>query len=205
MLVYQGFAVQDNARRYVAGPALCAPVVMSQRNQDLAVRARPVLKELGDTCGETVNLAVRVGIHTRVLQTILGGPDALGDRTGHVYPAHSSSAGKALLAVEPTALVDRLYGPTDGRAVLRGDSPDLDILRQELERTRIAGYALCHEEVQHNISSIAVPVVSESGPRAAIVLLMTAKRLTTFLAGGNDAVAPLFHARDQLKTALGAA
>ncbi|MGO2097146.1 MAG: IclR family transcriptional regulator [Candidatus Microbacterium stercoravium] len=204
MLVYQGFAVQDNARRYVAGPALCAPVIMSQRNQDLAVRARPVLEELRDTCGETVNLAVRIGIHTRVLQTILGGPDSLGDRTGHVYPAHSTSAGKALLAIEPTVLVDRLYDRIDGRAVLPGDPPHLGTLHHELERTRIAGYAVCREEVQRNISSIAVPVFPESGPPAAIVLLMTAKRLTAFLAGGADAVAPLILARHQLETALSA-
>ncbi len=204
MLVYQGFAVQDNARRYVAGPALCAPVVMSQRNQDLAVRARPVLEELRDTCGETVNLAVRIGIHTRVLQTILGGPDALGDRTGHVYPAHSSSAGKVLLATEPPALVDRLYDPTDGRAVLYGNPPDLGILRRALERTRVAGYAVCHEEVQHDISSIAVPVLPEPGPPAAIVLLMTAKRLSAFLEGGDAALAPLFHARHKLEAALSA-
>lgn len=202
MLVYQGFAVQDDRLRYLAGPALCAPVVLSERNAALARVAGPVLRELHQDCGEAVGLAVRIGVHARVLLTIGGGPDDLGDRSGHVYPAHASSAGRALLAAAPDDLLHRLYRGDGAR--LRAAAvppPDVPALLREIEATRSRGYAVCEEEVHRNVSSIAVPVVVPEQQPCAIVVLAAAARLRELQADG-DVLARLRAARDRLTTAL---
>lgn len=202
MLVYQGFAVQDDRQRYLAGPALCAPVVVSQRNQDLARIARPILMSLHDETGETVNLAVRIGTHARVLMTLGEDPDALGDRSGHVYPAHASSAGRALLAIETDHLVERLYLARSARSNdVALDEAEYAGLLAQLRITRLRGFAVCDEEVQRSISSVAVPVVPESSPACAIVVLMLAGRLRSYI-NSPDALAPLFAAQQELLIAL---
>jgi DNA-binding IclR family transcriptional regulator len=202
MLVYQGFAVQDDRLRYVAGPALCAPVVLSERNAELARAARPILEQLRSSCGETVSLAVRIGVHARVLLTLGGGPDELGDRHGHVYPAHASSAGRALLAAAPDELLGRLYGGDGARLrATATEPPDLAVLMREIGRTRDRGFAVCEEEIHRGVSSVAVPVVAGPQP-CAIVILAAATRLSALQAdpGVMDA---LFAAQRGLVRALG--
>lgn len=198
MLVYQGFAVQDDRQRYVAGPALCAPVVLSERNAEMARVARPVLERLHAACGEAVSLAVRIGVHARVLLTVGGSPDEIGDRIGHVYPAHASSAGRALLAAAPDELLTRLYRG-DG-ALLRAaavEQPHLPSLQREIEATRSRGYAVCEEEIHHGISSVAVPVVA--GTQSCAIVILTAATRLRALQADTGAMEALFTARRMLR------
>ena len=203
MLVDQGFAVQDDRQRYLAGAALSAPIVASQRNQELVRMASPILQELQSHVDEVVNLAVRLGVHTRVLTTLGDGLKGLGDRTGHVYPAHATSAGRALLATEPDRLLERLYrsrSAEDSGSAL-GDS-DYAELRSHIEATRLHGFSVCDEEVQRSISSIAVPVVpDDSRKRCAIVLLTSAPRLERLI-NDREEINALVRARDALTGAL---
>ncbi|MBL5972544.1 MAG: IclR family transcriptional regulator [Candidatus Leucobacter sulfamidivorax] len=202
MLVYQGFAVQDDRQRYLAGPALSAPVVTSQRNQELVQTAAPILDELQRRTGEVVNLAVRIGVHTRVLTTIGEGKAALEDRSGRVYPAHSSSAGRAMLATEPQKLLERLYrsksAELSGSAL--GDADYAELVAQ-LEQTRRRGFAVCDEEVERSIASVSVPVTPVEGRKCAVVLLTFKSRLE-LIVQNQPKIDALFDAQQALLEAL---
>ncbi|MGE9808953.1 MULTISPECIES: IclR family transcriptional regulator [Actinomycetes] len=179
MLVYQGFAVQDDSRRYLAGPALWAPVMTSQRTATLIEVARPILEDLSREVGEIINLSVRVGVHSRVLLTVGDlDPTADDDRTGRVYPAHSSASGRALLALEPDALLERLFVGRSAKAYGSAlTKADLDELATEIAETRRRGFAVCDEEVQRGVAGVAVPVSTPDGSACTIVVLLPHGRL----------------------------
>ncbi|MGO4856180.1 IclR family transcriptional regulator [Arthrobacter sp. 2MCAF14] len=180
MLVYQGFAIQDDSRRYLAGPALSAPIIASGDTKKMVDASRPLLEQLCDELGETVNLTSRVGMHARVLMTVearsLG---RIGDRTGAVLPAHATSAGRALLAAEPLELSQRLYRSknADRLGLALPDGVYRQLIR-ELKATRQRGYALCWGETQIGVASAAVPVTSATGrPLTTITVSTPVSRL----------------------------
>lgn len=110
MLIYRGFAMQDDSRRYVAGPALGARAIGASWTRTMRQLMQPSLELLCSRLNETVNLMVRIGVSTRFLTTVEA-TSALrvGDRGGAVIPARLASGGKALLAHEPIELLERLY------------------------------------------------------------------------------------------------
>lgn len=205
MLVYQGFAVQDESHRYLAGPALGAPVMMSKRTDALVRIAEPIIEQLAAQTDELINLSIRVGVHTRVLLTAssrsISDED---DRTGHVYPAHPSASGRALLALESPALIERLYR---GRAAKFNGSElsdgDFRELTEELERTRRRGFAVSDEEVQRRVAAVAVPVVAATGDACTIVAIFPAERLRN-LRGDTERIERLIDVQQQLVAALDA-
>lgn len=110
MLVYRGFATQDEKRRYHPGPAMGAGPAEHGWTRELADRCRPHMEALSVRCGETVNLVIRVGTQVRFLHTVESTqPLRVGDRQGQVLDAEFASGGRALLAELPPATLERLY------------------------------------------------------------------------------------------------
>ena len=61
MLVYRGFAVQDEKRMYHPGPAMGAGPAQRGWTREFNDACRPHMEALASMCGETVNLVIRVG------------------------------------------------------------------------------------------------------------------------------------------------
>ncbi|MDQ0618424.1 IclR family transcriptional regulator [Arthrobacter globiformis] len=165
MLVYRGFAVQDEARHYVPGPGMSvgpAGVGWSRLLRDLA---RPHMELLCSRVNETVNLMIRVGTKVRFLETVES-RNALrvGDRQGAVLPANKASGGKAILAELDPALVDQLY---TGSRSDRGDDSlppgDMALLVRELETIRTNGFAANFEGTEEGISALGMALHNPSG------------------------------------------
>ena len=72
MLVYRGFAVQDDSRRYLAGPGLGVSVPESGSHSRLRALVQPYLELLSERTHETTNLMVRVGTTVRFLSSVEG-------------------------------------------------------------------------------------------------------------------------------------
>src|SRR5215218_3306850 len=70
MLVYRGFAVQDETRRYVPGPAMGAGPAGVSWTRPLREISRPHMELLSAQTSETVNLMIRVGTKVRFLDTV---------------------------------------------------------------------------------------------------------------------------------------
>src|SRR6476620_1171204 len=70
MLVYRGFAVQDETRRYVPGPAMGVGPAGLSWTRLLRDISRPHMELLCARTNETVNLMIRVGTDVCFLNTV---------------------------------------------------------------------------------------------------------------------------------------
>src|SRR6478736_5358636 len=110
MLVYRGFAIQDDGRAYVPGPALGAAPAQLDWTRQLRDAALPHLELLANRTGETTNLMIRIGVQVRFLASVESAKVLrVGSRQGTVLPARTTSAGKAMLADLRPDRLESLY------------------------------------------------------------------------------------------------
>lgn len=110
MLVYRGFAVQDEKRIYYPGPAMGAGPAQRGWTRHFAELCWPHMEALAAACGETVNLVIRVGTPTRFLSSAESSAIVrVGDRQGQVLPAELTAGGRILLAELPEDKLEQLY------------------------------------------------------------------------------------------------
>jgi IclR family transcriptional regulator, acetate operon repressor len=199
MLVYRGFAVQSERRRYSAGPALGARAVGAPWIPTLRHLAHEPMSILCATLGETVNLAVRVGANVRFLATVEAEAVLrIGDRTGAVLPAMGTSVGKALLAYEPQSTLRALYRGRGARVAGSWlDEERYEQLLQELEQVRSSGYGINREETEAGVGAVGVAIRLPSGaPLAALSVAIPIGRLDRTL--GPEQLNQVFHCRDEI-------
>lgn len=178
MLVYRDFAVQDDDRGYLPGPALSAPQVIGRPSQQLRQAMRPHMETLCDRAGETVNLVIRVGTQVRFLSSVESGQVLhVGDRRGTILPAHRASGGKALLAELTSEELAALYppGPVASPGTARDEhdgalpAAQFDLLRRDLERIRRRGFALNMEGTETGVCALGCSLHG-TGERAVAAL-----------------------------------
>lgn len=199
MLVYRGFAMRDDDRCYVAGPALGAPVVDAPWVPRLRELAADILRALSEDRGETVNLVHRVGPSVRFIESVqTSAAMRVGDRTGSVLSAAEASGGKALLALEPPERVRSLFA--GGAAGLSGQAlseREIARLARDLDAVRRLGYAVNREDTEPGVGAVGVAIVLPDGhPLAGLSVSAPVARLGPLLT--PRALARLFAARDEL-------
>ncbi|MBO9524134.1 MAG: IclR family transcriptional regulator [Nocardioidaceae bacterium] len=185
MLVYRGFAIQDDTRRYEAGPSLGAPPARLEWTRRLRDVCAPHLELLCTRVDETVNLMVRVGSQVRFLDTVESSKVLrIGDRQGAVLPARLASGGKALLAHLHPSVLERLF--RDPRAALTADHLDEETFARflaALDRVRRQGYALNDQETEEGVVALGVAIAGSSGIQhiAALSVAVPSGRFTPAL------------------------
>lgn len=162
-LVKRGFAMQDQGRRYVPGPALSTPFSEPPVPGALRSLAHPHLVTLSRQLNESTHLMVRDGTTVRFLDSVEATQALrIGSRVGVVSPAHLSSGGKALLASLSRHEVESLYADLP-------EGPPLPELLQKLESVRRRGYALNLNESERGISAIGMCLRAADGTAIAAV------------------------------------
>ncbi|VEW14116.1 Pectin degradation repressor protein kdgR [Brevibacterium casei] len=199
MLIYRGFAMQDDSRRYVAGPALGTRAIGAPWLHRLRREAQEPMEILSSQIDETLNLVVRVGVNIRFLNSVEATQILrIGDRTGTVIPAVGASTGKALLACEPRALLQKLY--RSQTAELAGsalDDEQFDHLVRELAAVRALGYATSREETETGVGAIGTAVLSPEGKAVAgLSISVPMGRIETLFS--PERIALLMHCRDEI-------
>ncbi|HHL22567.1 MAG TPA: IclR family transcriptional regulator [Aliiroseovarius sp.] len=151
------------------------------RRTGLIERARPVMRALMQETNETANIGVenqgqvlflsQVETHEAIRAFF---------PPGTLSPMHASGIGKALLAQQDEAAIDRYLARTDLTRFTPSTICDANALRQELARIREAGHAFDNEEKSPGMRCVAAPVfnawgeavagISVSGPTARLSL-----------------------------------
>ena len=132
-------------------------------NMELHREALPFIEELARESGETVHLGV-FDVSEVVSIEKMDSPQSLASQitVGKSAPAYCTAVGKALLAFQPEAVLDRIC-----KLGLTGYTPRTIThsarLRKELERIRIAGYAVDDEEHHPGVRCVAAPIRDYSG------------------------------------------
>ena len=179
MLVYRGFAVQDEARLYWPGPSLGAGPAGVAWTRQLREVVAPALEALARRTGETANLMIRVGSHVRFLTTIEGA-DVLRvtDRRGVVLPARLASGGKALLAELDRPSLERLYRSTASDVAGEALGHDeFEALLAELEQVRHRGFATNVEETEGGVGAVGAALHDRGAAVAAVSIATPVGRL----------------------------
>ena len=153
------------------------------RTVDPSLRVRelayPLMRELRDQCGETVNLGVMNGPdvvylemaqsrHTLRMQATIGAHD----------PVYSTSLGKAILAFRPPEQW-HAHLPTRIAARTRNTVTSIDALRRELAATRKRGYSIDNGENEEGAWCVGAPIYDQDGGAiAAISISAVANRVS---------------------------
>ncbi|WP_456505996.1 IclR family transcriptional regulator [Arthrobacter sp. UYCu723] len=165
MLVYRGFAVQDETRRYVPGPAMGVGPAGLSWTRLLRSLAQPHMELLSAQLNETVNLMVRVGTKVRFLATVEGDNVLrVGDRQGTVMPANKTSGGKAMLAELELHMIDQLF--RSNNAEIGGDTipaTDYPAFLRELASVRSNGFAANFEGTEEGVSALGMALHNRHG------------------------------------------
>ncbi|WP_016695625.1 IclR family transcriptional regulator [Rhodococcus rhodochrous] len=191
MLVYRGFAVQDEKRMYHPGPALGVGPASQGWTRDFTDLCRPHMEALATLADETVNLVIRVGSQARFLWTAEAASILrVGDRRGQVLPAELTAGGRILLAELPRAVLEQLYlRPADEPHISQGPSPAYETDRRmaigefeefahELEAARKLGFAVNVEQTEEGVAAIGVAI--RNGRGTAIGALTVAVPVTRY-------------------------
>lgn len=138
------------------------------RRTSLVERARPILRSLMASTGETANLGIeRNGEVLFVSQVETHSNIRAFFPPGSVSEMHASGIGKALLAFMPT---DRRNQVLQGRTLTAYTTHSLtekSILEQDLETSRARGFAVDRDEKSLGMRCIAAPVYDANGEAVA--------------------------------------
>lgn len=171
VLVYRGFAVQDETRRYLPGPALGAGPAELTWSRQLRSAIQPHLEMLAAQLNETTNLMIRVGTMVRFIGCVEStNLLRVGDRRGAVLPARTTSGGKAMLAELAPRRLEQLY---QGANTAIGDkhltAEELAAFQSELATVRRNGYAVNLESTEDGISAVGAALHSAAGKAVAAI------------------------------------
>lgn len=160
MLVFRGFAMQDDEHRYLPGVNLGTPNQLTDYTKIIESVATPTMMQLRAETQETINLVVRQDTDVRFISSVES-PQLVrvGDRKGATLPMQKSSGGKAMLAVLPIEEIRELFGVGTPESML--DAPEWTALMADLRLVRRRGYALNEEQTERGVSALGVALCDE--------------------------------------------
>jgi len=173
----RGYVRRNGTRRYGLGAPLIGLGEAASRL--FGSRARVFLAELVKLSGETANLALLEGDHVVYVANVPSEHKMrMFTEVGNRVLPHCTAVGKVLLAHLPPAQAEQV--------LVRGGIPrrtahtvtDLPELMLQLEHIRSTGYAIDAEEEELGVRCFAVPVLTASGPMAAMSVSGPMARLT---------------------------
>jgi DNA-binding IclR family transcriptional regulator len=144
---------------------------MEHRLTRLRAAARPHLESIQGATGESTNLTVLDADRVVYVDQVEGTRSVrMFTAVGTAALAHTTGAGKAILASFPGDVVTSLYG---GREPLKRLTPrtlvTIEALEDDFLRIRRRGYAIDNEEHEEGVGCVAAPLFDHTGaPCAAI-------------------------------------
>jgi DNA-binding IclR family transcriptional regulator len=159
-----GFLEQEASREnYRLGLRLFGFGNTALTNMPLHREAAPFVDTLAKLSGEAVHLCVFDGTQMVFVERSLdrGRPNNV-VTTVETSPCHSTGVGKAALAFQPPAVIDRVIALGLQRFT-RNTIVAPEALRQELAATRARGYALDDSEHETDVRCVAAPVRNSTG------------------------------------------
>ena len=144
---------------------------LALRSNEMRSVSHPELEALASATQETASLEVLSGSETLILDEVIGkhvmsGAQSIGTR----WPAYATSTGKAILASMPADEIKKRV-PEQLPALTPKTITSLDILIQDLDRTRARGYAVANEELELGLVAVAAVLKNYDGETVAAISL----------------------------------
>ncbi len=178
-LVTLGHVRQDEAQNYLATAQV--PVPTTEKSETaLRAAALPEMRLLNAETAETVSLAVLMGDHVRVVES-LESPHhiRLSNPVSRIVPPYASSLGKAITAWQSPERIQELIFVFGIYQITEFTNTDLASIRRDMEAIRERGYSREREESVKGGCCYGAPVFSADGMvRAAVSVAMPLERVT---------------------------
>ncbi len=208
-LVALGYLEQDTRRKYRLGLRVTDLGMSAMNSTRLSEQAHPYIEDLQRRTGFAVSLAVLDGpdvVYVDHVRSSRRAQRATRPRfaLGELQPAHCTALGKVLLAFLPEyqlrqTLADLHLQERTSATIIRKRA-----LRDVLRHVHEDGLAVCDEELEPDLQSIAVPVRSSSDEIVAALSMDFQKSPTISLERYVEALSPhLIAGADQISARLG--
>jgi IclR family acetate operon transcriptional repressor len=169
-LIDCGYATQSPTNgRYRLGRKVLE-LASGSKAHDARLRSvvRPHLEAIRATVDETTNLVALDGLSAVYLDQVESRHAVrLFAEPGRRVPAHTSGAGKAMLAFQDNTTLDKLYASEPFEQLTAHTITTATVLSQELSRVRRRGYAVDNEEYEEGVSCIGAPIFDNLGNACA--------------------------------------
>jgi IclR family transcriptional regulator, pca regulon regulatory protein len=167
-----GFAGAEDGSRYSLRPRMLTLSHTYTASNTLSSAAQPILERMSAALRESFSVATLDGEDiVYVARTTVNRVMAVDLHIGSRLPAYCTSMGRILLAYLPTEQLEQYLT----RVVLTPHTPrtitSVEKLRLILRNIRRNGYALCDQEYEIGLRSLAVPVFSSNGRAVATINL----------------------------------
>lgn len=194
----EGLVVYNTASdTYRLGSEMIVFGARALRANPLRQITRPALALLAKKTGEMVSLEVLEGAHTLILDEIKGETQRrLSASIGNLWPAHTTSTGKVLLAHLPATRRDKLLVEPLARLTPQTITDRLT-LDTQLERVRSQGYATAVNELEVGLTEVATPIYNYEGQSVAAISIggptirLPAEKLSPLVTFLRDAAADI--------------
>ncbi len=171
-LVKLGFAGTDEAQRYSLRPKMLTLANTYTASSTLANAAQPILERMSAVHHESFSVATLDGDDiVYIARSSVNRVMSVDLHIGSRLPAFCTSMGRVLLAYLPQDQLEQYLS----HVVLTPYTPrtvnSVEKLRLALRNVRRNGYALCDQEYEVGLRSLAVPVTAPNGRVVATVNL----------------------------------
>jgi IclR family pca regulon transcriptional regulator len=198
-----GFAGAEDGSRYSLRPRMLTLSHTYTTSNTLAAAAQPILERMSAALRESFSVATLDGEDiVYIARTQVNRVMAVDLHIGSRLPAYCTSMGRILLAYLPAEQLEQYLAKVDLVPHTTRTITSLEKLRLALRNVRRNGYAICDQEYEVGLRSIAVPVYSSSGRVVATLNLSGNAPRLSVLEMQNRFLTPLRNAASELSVFL---
>ena len=149
----------DSKKRYSLGPKLINLGMATVSMLDICKVAEPILKDIMHKLGETVFLAVRSGDEIVYIAKENSKRTISTNATvGMRKPLYCTGLGKAFLAFMDEELSEKIMDEIHYEVFTKNTVSSKEVLKKQLKRFRMQGYAIDDGEIEEELWCVAVPI-----------------------------------------------
>lgn len=167
-----GFAGAEDGSRYSLRPRMLTLSHTYTASNTLSSAAQPILERMSAALRESFSVATLDGEDiVYIARTSVSRVMSVDLHIGSRLPAYCTSMGRVLLAYLPSEQLENYLAKVELIPYTTRTVNTIEKLRLHLRNIRRNGYALCDQEYEVGLRSLAVPVYSPSGRAVATINL----------------------------------
>jgi len=198
-----GFAGAEDGSRYSLRPRMLSLSHTYTTSNTLSSAAQPILERMSAALHESFSVATLDGEDiVYIARTQVNRVMAVDLHIGSRLPAYCTSMGRILLAYLPAEQLEQYLAKVNLVPHTNRTITSVEKLRLALRNIRRNGYAICDQEYEVGLRSIAVPVYSSSGRVVATLNLSGNAPRLSVLEMQSRFLTPLRNAASELSVFL---